>query len=143
MGTAVLTFAVLNALTWAGVLVDETETMEAAGSAGQPAALESTRSEPAALRPATEAETRKSAPPSPTLVITARRGDCWVEARAGSARGRLLYAGLLVTGRSLRFVRRKVWLRLGAASNVDLLLNGRESKIPAGTVELTLPAGPA
>jgi hypothetical protein len=32
-----------------------------------------------------------------------------------------------------------VWLRLGAASNVDIEINGRPSTIPPGTVDLVLP----
>jgi uncharacterized protein DUF4115 len=73
------------------------------------------------------------------LTITATRGDCWVEVRAGSATGEALYAGTLTSGRSLRFNRPKLWMRLGAASNVDVVVNGEQSTVPPGTVELTLP----
>lgn len=73
------------------------------------------------------------------LTITATRGDCWVEVRAGSATGEAHYAGTLASGSSLRFNRPKLWLRLGAASNVDVVVNGEPSTVPPGTVELTLP----
>lgn len=76
---------------------------------------------------------------STTLILTAARGDCWVEVRAGSATGKALYSGTLATGSSLRFNQPKVWLRLGAASNIDIVVNGRQSITPSGTVELTLP----
>jgi hypothetical protein len=38
-----------------------------------------------------------------------------------------------------RPVRQECGLRLGAASNVDIEVNGRPAAIPHGTVELVLP----
>jgi hypothetical protein len=145
--TLVLGLLMLNVLAWAGGLVDEegppaqtpappsvTPTVQQPALEGK---VENPRSEPIArTRPA-----RRDAKPGGriTLVLTASRGDCWVEARAGSATGETLYAGMLSDGSSLRFNRPKVWLRLGAASNVDIEIDGRRSAIPSGTVELVLP----
>jgi Domain of unknown function (DUF4115) len=141
----VVALVTLNALAWSGALVDEEaatppQTVPVAPPAPQ---AETT----AGLRPQAEAIARKS-PAKPghkpkiagmTLILTATRGDCWVEVRSGSATGAPLYSGTLASGRSLRFSRPKLWLRLGAASNVDVVVNGRPSSVPPGTVELTVP----
>jgi transcriptional regulator with XRE-family HTH domain len=72
------------------------------------------------------------------LVVAAVRGDSWVEARSGSARGRLLYRGNLVLGRSIRLSGPRVWVRFGAASNLDLTVNGRKSRRALfGTLDVT------
>jgi hypothetical protein len=73
-------------------------------------------------------------PPAPTprdrpvnLVLTADGGGSWVEAHSDSATGPLLFQGTLEPGRELRLVARRIWLRLGAATNVSLALNGRST----------------
>jgi uncharacterized protein YjeT (DUF2065 family) len=81
------------------------------------------------------------APPRPVrlarLAIAATRGDCWLEVRAGSASGRVLYSGFLSQGDSRPFKARRLWVRLGASGNVDLRLNGRSVRsVPVGTVVL-------
>jgi hypothetical protein len=137
LAVAAVALLVLNIFAWNGGLIDEEP---------QPA--------PEAVHEPTSTPTRTSAPapdprerPAPhnlpgvtSLTISANRGDCWVEVRAGSPSGALLYAGTLVSGKTLRFNREKLWLRLGAASNVDVVVNGRPSIVPPGTVELLLPA---
>ena len=136
LGGAALGLLVFNVLVWSGNLSDD--------AAPQPPPA----TQPAAERPPPAPQTVSRPPPAPppkpapapTLTISATRGDCWVEARAESSSGEVLYAGTLATGRSIRFNRERVWLRLGAASNVDVLVNGRPSTVPPGTVELLLPA---
>jgi hypothetical protein len=137
-----LALLVLNVLAFSGALVDdETATPSAPQPTPPPAETDlarppdRTRDEPIARR----RPERPRTPIGPTLILSATRGDCWVEVRAGSATGEALYAGTLTTGRSLRFNRPKLWLRLGAASNVDIVVNGRPSSVPPGTVELTVP----
>lgn len=142
----VFALVTLNALAWSGVLVDEDaaapeQTIPAAPPAPhrEPAPAESPRAEPIARKsPAKNRE--EAAEDGMTLLLTATRGDCWVEVRSGSATGSPLYSGTLTSGRSLRFNRPKLWLRLGAASNVDIIVNGRLSSVPPGTVELTVPS---
>jgi cytoskeleton protein RodZ len=86
--------------------------------------------------PATTSETTPppSPPPPPAsaqtrlakLVITAQGGDCWVQVRAGSVGGRLIYEGTVQAGQTQRFVRwKRLWLELGAPSNLSARLNGR------------------
>ncbi len=67
------------------------------------------------------------------VVVKAARGDCWVSARAGGPNGRVLYAGVLPSGSTTSVVARKVWLELGAAGNVDLMVNGRPRPVTTGT----------
>jgi hypothetical protein len=60
--------------------------------------------------------------------------------RRGSADGEVLYEGVLISGKSIRFTARRIWLRLGAASNLELSVNGQAvNDVPSGTVELVLP----
>jgi cytoskeleton protein RodZ len=79
------------------------------------------------------------APPSPPaaqrplakLVLSARAGDCWVRVRAGSVQGRLIYEGTIQQGQTQRFVRwKRLWLELGAPSNLAARLNGRGVDFP-------------
>jgi cytoskeleton protein RodZ len=104
---------------------------------GAPLAAEPTAPMPAPSPEPPAAKTKR--PPAPArLVVAAARGDSWVEARSGSADGPLLYRGNLEHGRSIRVAARRVWLRLGAASNLDLTLNGRKTGTSLfGTVDVT------
>jgi hypothetical protein len=131
---------VLNVLAWSGVIVDGPSSAPAGNAAATPPPAEPI-AEPPLLAPTTPVSKRPQPPASPPILsITATRGDCWVEVRAGSSTGSILYAATLAGGSTVRFHRDKVWLRLGAASNVDITVNGRPSEIPPGTVELLVPA---
>jgi hypothetical protein len=139
--------AALNVLVWQGIGVDEG--LEGGAPTAPP------QREPAAERgdrTATIAEPRTATAPvaarRPTgrallhFELAAVRGDCWMSVRRGSAEGEVLYEGVLASGESLRFTARRLWLRLGAASNVELSINGRAVEgMPAGTVDLVLPMG--
>ncbi|HSK14878.1 MAG TPA: RodZ domain-containing protein [Gaiellaceae bacterium] len=64
--------------------------------------------------------------PRARLVLTAARGSCWLQVRAGGVGGRLLYEGTLEEGQTQRFVKdRRLWLELGAPGNLNVKLNGR------------------
>ncbi len=80
----------------------------------------------------------ETAPELVTVVVTATRGDCWVAARAGSESGRVLEERVLLQGESVRLRASRVWLSLGASSNVDVLVDQRPREVPAGTVALVL-----
>ena len=67
-------------------------------------------------------------PTSARLVLRATRGESWLLVRAGSETGELLYEGTLAPGRALRFVRNRLWLRVGAPANLDVRLNGEPAK---------------
>ncbi len=141
-----LALLAFNVLAFSGALVDEQRAMPAEAAPAEPASAPGPdlaqranrlREEQIDLR---SSPSGNAGPARTTLVLTAARGECWVEARADSATGRPLYAGTLTTGSSLRFNRPRLWLRLGAPENVDLVVNGRPSAIPSGTAELTIPA---
>jgi hypothetical protein len=67
------------------------------------------------------------------LVVRAARGGSWMEVRAGSASGRLLYSGTLEAGQSKRFEARRLQLALAEPQNVVVRLNGNRKALPAGT----------
>jgi transcriptional regulator with XRE-family HTH domain len=92
---------------------------------------------------ATPAPTPAPARRRVNLVLMADRGGSWVEAHSDSADGPLLFQGTLEEGRELHFAARRIWLRLGAASNVSLVLNGRSTPRELfGTVDvLVTPQG--
>jgi hypothetical protein len=70
------------------------------------------------------------------LVLTATRGDCWLSVRKGS---RLLYEGMLLDGESLRFVSKRLWVRMGAPWNLKASLNGRTvTGLPADTANVSI-----
>ena len=81
----------------------------------------------------TEPETTGQAPGSQgrsaaraRLVLTAVRGECWVQVRANGVNGRLLYEGTLEVGQTQRFGKhRRLWVELGAPANLNAKLNGR------------------
>jgi hypothetical protein len=56
------------------------------------------------------------------LVLRASRGDSWISVR--SAAGRLLVERLLASGTEVRLRGTALWVRLGAAANVDFSANG-------------------
>jgi hypothetical protein len=81
--------------------------------------------------------TAQAAPKTTVLLLTAARGSCWVSVHAGSADGEVLYEGIVADGRTVRVQGARLWVRLGAAANLDLTLNGK--KVPAlaaGTVDV-------
>jgi uncharacterized protein DUF4115 len=91
--------------------------------------------DPAAAEPAVA--TLKKA--QPELVLKAARGDCWLEVRAGSKSGELLFFGTLARGKSLPFQRSRLWLAFGAGSNLDVTVNGqRIENFPSGTTTATV-----
>jgi hypothetical protein len=62
----------------------------------------------------------------PVLVLTAARGDCWLQVRLGSAAGATVYQQTLLQGRTIRFgLRKPVWVRIGAPWNLDATIGGR------------------
>jgi hypothetical protein len=75
-------------------------------------------------------------PPHTPSGITLRlraNADTWVEIRAGSAEGDVLYSGILPQGNAKRFRSTQVWASFGAASNLTAHLNGKPLQLPTGT----------
>jgi hypothetical protein len=127
-----------------GAGADESRSRERLPPAS-PAEAVPRRAPEAQNRPAPKQRT-KPAPPAQApvrLVLTAARGDSWVEARAGSPTGPLLFQGTLASGQSLPLSSRRLWIRVGAVSNLAFTLNGKPADADLhGTVDvLVTPQG--
>jgi cytoskeletal protein RodZ len=93
----------------------------------------------AATATSATATTSSTTPPTlATVIVKATRGDCWVSARLGSESGRVLEERLLAQGESVTLRGAQVWLSIGAASNVDISVNGEDREIRSGTVAVIL-----
>jgi cytoskeleton protein RodZ len=75
-----------------------------------------------------------------TLVLTAAHGPCWLRVQLGSSAGRHLYEGMLEEGQSLRFAGKRLWLRLGAPSNLEASVNGELASLPEDTANVVATA---
>jgi cytoskeleton protein RodZ len=69
------------------------------------------------------------------LLVTARRGDCWLQVHRGSATGTILFQGTLENGQNQVFTGRKLWLTLDRPENLRIVLNGRTRRLPVGGVK--------
>jgi hypothetical protein len=67
------------------------------------------------------------------LVVRAVDGGSWMEVRAGSTAGKLLYSGTLEHGQRKSFEARSLQLALAEPRNVAVRLNGNRVELPAGT----------
>jgi cytoskeleton protein RodZ len=72
-------------------------------------------------------------PSEPTkLVLTAARGDSFLQVRAGGVTGRLLWEGTLEQGQVQRFLKnRRLWLDLEDPQNLNAKVNGRRVELPS------------
>jgi hypothetical protein len=71
------------------------------------------------------------AKPRSTFALTAVRGESWLQIRSGSFTGRALFEGLLPLGETVRLRSKRLWIRFGAASHLDLTIDGRRTQLPA------------
>ena len=69
------------------------------------------------------------------LIVTGKRGNCWLEVHSGSATGRILFQGTLERGQRKLFSGRKLWITLDRPENLGTILNGRSRVLPAGGVK--------
>ena len=89
--------------------------------------------------PAKKERVTRRSPALTSAVVVAARGSSWLELRAGSAIGRTLYAGTLAEGQRVAFKAKKIWLRAGAASYLDITVNGKPlTPSLFGTAEVVL-----
>jgi cytoskeleton protein RodZ len=75
-----------------------------------------------ASQPAAEGKPKSSLA---RLLLTASTGDCWMVVKAGGPQGEVLYSGTLEKGQGQRFVRKRLWLQLGAPGALTVRLNGK------------------
>jgi cytoskeleton protein RodZ len=70
-----------------------------------------------------------------SLVAVAARGNCWLEVHRGSEAGPLLYEGTLLQGQSSApFRGQRLWINVGAPSNVVMRRNGKPVQLPGSSV---------
>ncbi len=92
--------------------------------------------------PETTTTGRQPQPGDARLVVKATRGDSLLSVHADSEEGASLYDGVLAQGRSVSLFGPRLWIRLGAAENVDLTLDGRPvERLPAGSLDLVATPG--
>ncbi|HET6643713.1 MAG TPA: RodZ domain-containing protein [Gaiellaceae bacterium] len=80
---------------------------------------------------------RREAQPA-RLVLTAAYGPCWLRVQLGSPAGRYVHEGTLEQGQSLRFAGPRLWIRLGAPSNLEASLNGARTSLPEDTATVVV-----
>jgi cytoskeleton protein RodZ len=83
---------------------------------------------------------KTAAPALARVTLSAARGPCWLSVHVGSAAGRFVWEGTLQTGRSLHFVSKRLWIRIGAPWNLDAKLNGQAAQLPAATGDFLVTA---
>lgn len=114
--TATAVVAVVAFVAWSGMTTNKP-------SSPLPSLSASRATAPAHPPDAVARISRSSAPAA--LVIRAVRGDCWLLARRGGAKGPVLYEATLRQGQVIRFKASRVWVRFGAPWNVDASRAGR------------------
>ena len=101
-----------------------------------------TAPQPATAPPPATTTGRQPQPGDAVLVVTATRGESLLAVRADSEDGECLYDGVLVQDRSITLFGPQLWIRLGAAENVDLTLDDRPvERLQAGPIDLIATPG--
>ena len=126
--TAIGLATALVVVAWQFGATDEPEDIPGLPPAAEQSAKQTTR----AQRPRQRQRTKTAAVSRRiSLVAVASRGDCWLEIHRGSAAGELLYDGTLEFGkRSAEYTGRRLWVNVGAPSNVVIRVNGKRRQLP-------------
>jgi hypothetical protein len=74
--------------------------------------------------------------PSASIVVHAS-GPCWIEVRAGSPGGQVIYEGTLAAGQQSS-VTGPAWIRLGDPPNVSVSVDGTHMHVPGATAAVPL-----
>jgi cytoskeletal protein RodZ len=69
------------------------------------------------------------------LIVTAKRGNCWLEVHSGSATGRIIFQGTLERGQRKLFSGQTLWITLDRPENLGTVLNGHSRILPGGGVK--------
>jgi cytoskeleton protein RodZ len=81
----------------------------------------------------TSSEQASRAKGTARLVVRATQGSSWMEVRAASSAGKLLYSGTLEEGQRKSFQGRSFQLALAEPENVVVRVNGNRVDLPKGT----------
>lgn len=117
----------------------------AAPSAGASAPVTPAQSRPAA-KPKHEQKQATQPKPAATAtraVLRATRGRVWLDVRSGGPQGAVLYEGVLEQGQTLPLtLSQRIWIRVGAPSNLDVLVGGKPvSGLPSQVGNVYLDSG--
>lgn len=98
------------------------------------------KKEPVGLGAAPAQAPTRSKPPvtnanTVRFIVTAKRGNCWLEVHSGSATGRILFQGTLERSQRKLFTGRKLWITLDRPENLNTILNGHTRLLPGGGVK--------
>jgi hypothetical protein len=74
--------------------------------------------------------------PSASIVVTAS-GPCWIEVKARSAAGQVVYEGILAKGQTSS-VTGPAWIRLGDPPYAAVTVNGKHMSVPGATAAVPL-----
>jgi hypothetical protein len=83
----------------------------------------------------TAAATSHGATSPVRLIVSAKRGNCWLEVHSGSVTGRIVFQGTLERGQRKLFTGRKLWITLDRPENLRTILNGHTRILPGGGVK--------
>jgi cytoskeletal protein RodZ len=129
---AAVAIAIVAAMIWAGSRLGSGTGQDAASVGGSNQAAHSGPSGGSPPPPTSTAQ-----PPGTTagstaqpIAFTTSAGPCWLEVRAGSATGAILFQGMLATNRTLSFTRRRVWARVGAPWNLRVHVGSQRLALP-------------
>jgi len=87
-------------------------------------------------RPATQPP--GATPSEVRVVITAPGGPCWLQARAGSATGRVMSERTLYPGQADHLRGSRIWVRLGDPTNIRLRVDQHDRPLEAGAEPINL-----
>jgi cytoskeletal protein RodZ len=129
---AALAIAIVAAMIWAGSRLGSGSGRDAAsvGSSNQVAQSGSSGGSsppPTSTAPPPSTTTGTAALP---IAFTTSAGPCWLEVRAGSATGAILFQGTLATNKTLHFSRQRVWARVGAPWNLRVHVGSQRFVLP-------------
>lgn len=65
--------------------------------------------------------------------VTATTGDCWMEVRATSSAGQVLYTGTVTSGNKRVFRGKKLWFKLGNPGAVGMRVGSKQVKLQSQT----------
>jgi hypothetical protein len=139
LGVAVALLLVLVGVITGAIPVDDPSSGETVAAVPTTAPAPVRETPPVATTPVAQPAAQPGAETADDVVqVRAVGGDCWLEAREGSSTGPVLFIGLLARGTTKKLNAKRVWLRLGAGENVEIVAGGKRAEVPAGTSDIVL-----
>jgi len=126
--------AVLAGLAWIGAGLGSGGSHAAAAAGSTAAAAGRLTTTPLPPPPGSISSRPPAHPAALPIAFVAAGGPCWLMVRSGSAAGPVLFSGMLETGSTRRFLRRRIWARLGAPWNISLRVDHRRIAVPIDTI---------